>query len=64
MSTTRNLVAMVTGAAGGLGSHLAAALAHAGYRVAAVDRIAVGAPDGGVSLTADLALPGGAADAV
>ena len=55
-------VALVTGAAGGIGAPLCAALAAAGYAVAAVDRVAHAAP--AHFIAADLASAQGPGDCV
>jgi len=51
-------VAIVTGAASGIGRATAALLAEDGAVVAALDRVEPGTPDGGAAWTVDLAEPG------
>jgi NAD(P)-dependent dehydrogenase (short-subunit alcohol dehydrogenase family) len=57
-------VAIITGAAGGIGQALTRGLVNSGLRVLAVDRATDGIPEGATALAADLSDPGQAAGVV
>ena len=66
MNESQNLVALVTGARGGIGAQVVARLRSAGHRVAAVgrDAAAIAAVEADAHLAFDTTTPEGAADAI